>query len=433
MISKFFKLKELGTDIKTELLGGFTSFITMSYILIINSKILEIAGMPFDASMAAIIYTTFIGCMIMGLYANRPFAVAPLVGECAFFAYTVVVLMGFSWQVVLGAVFLSGILFFLLTVLNIRPWLVNSMPESLKMSFGAGLGVFLAMLGLLKSGIVEVGNSEVPIHIGDWQEPKVMLALFGIVFIVVMLAKKIKAALLFGIVILTIISFLFGLSDVPSSFLSTPPDIRPILGQLDIKGALDFKFLPVLFVIFVVFYVDTMGTLIGVSYKAGFLDERGNLPQIKKPMFADSITTIFASLFGTTTSGVFLESATGVQSGARSGLSTIFVGILFLFGLFFAPIFTSIPAEAYSPALIVVGLLMISGISRVDFSDPTEYIPSCIAIVLMVFTYNLGIGMAAGFILYPIMKLFSNQKEKINFANWILCVISLLFFVLYPY
>ena len=418
MISNFFRLKDLGTDIKTELVGGFTSFITMAYMLIINSKILEMAGMPFEASMAAVIYTTFIGCMIMGLYANRPFAVAPLVGECAFFAYTVVVLMGFSWQVVLGAVFLSGVVFFLLTALNIRPWLVNSMPESLKMSFGAGLGIFLALLGLLKSGIVEAGNAEIPVHIGNWQEPKVMLAVFGVVLIVVLLAKKVKAALLLGIIVLTIISFLFGLR---------------VLGQLDILGAIDLKFLPVLFVIFVVFYVDTMGTLIGVSYKAGFLDEKGNLPEIKKPMFADSLTTVFASLLGTTTSGVFLESATGVQTGARSGLSTVFVGVLFLLGLFFAPLFTSIPPEAYAPALIVVGLLMISGISRVDFSDPTEYIPSCLAIVLMVFTYNAGIGMAAGFIAYPLMKLFSGQREKTNPANWILCVISIIFFVLYPY
>ena len=433
MISNFFRLKDLGTDIKTELVGGFTSFITMAYMLIINSKILEMAGMPFEASMAAVIYTTFIGCMIMGLYANRPFAVAPLVGECAFFAYTVVALMGFSWQVVLGAVFLSGVVFFLLTALNIRPWLVNSMPESLKMSFGAGLGIFLALLGLLKSGIVEAGNAEIPVHIGNWQEPKVMLAVFGVVLIVVLLAKKVKAALLLGIIVLTIISFLFGLSDVPSSLMSAPPDIRPVLGQLDILGAIDLKFLPVLFVIFVVFYVDTMGTLIGVSYKAGFLDEKGNLPEIKKPMFADSLTTVFASLLGTTTSGVFLESATGVQTGARSGLSTVFVGVLFLLGLFFAPLFTSIPPEAYAPALIVVGLLMISGISRVDFSDPTEYIPSCIAIVLMVFTYNAGIGMAAGFIAYPLMKLFSGQREKTNPANWILCVISIIFFVLYPY
>ena len=203
MISKFFGLKNLGTDIKTELVGGFTSFITMAYMLIINSKILEMAGMPFEASMAAVIYTTFIGCMIMGFYANRPFAVAPLVGECAFFAYTVVILMGFSWQVVLGAVFLSGVVFLLLTALNIRPWLVNSMPESLKMSFGAGLGIFLALLGLLKSGIVEAGNHEIPVHIGNWQEPKVMLAVFGVVLIVVLLAKKVKAALLCGIVVLT--------------------------------------------------------------------------------------------------------------------------------------------------------------------------------------------------------------------------------------
>ena len=232
---------------------------------------------------------------------------------------------------------------------------------------------------------------------------------------------------------MTIISFLFGLSEIPESFISAPPDIRPVLGKLDIAGALDLKFLPVLFVIFVVFYVDTMGTLIGVSYKAGFLDEKGNLPEIKKPMFADSLTTVLASILGTTTSGVFLESATGVQTGARSGLSTVFVGILFLLGLFFAPLFTSIPPEAYAPALIVVGLLMISGISRVDFSDPTEYIPSCLAIVLMVFTYNAGIGMAAGFVAYPLMKLFSGQREKTNPANWILCVISIIFFVLYPY
>lgn len=433
MISDFFKLKELKSDIKTEFIGGFTTFITMSYVLIINSKILEAAGMPFAASMAATIYATFLGCIFFGLYTNRPFAIAPYVGESAFFAYTVVILLGFSWQIALGSVFLSGLLFFILTVLNIRPWLVNSMPQSLKMAFGTGLGLFLAFLGLLKSGIIEVGNVSVPVHVGNLHDPKVLLAIVGFVFIVILMAKKVKAALFIGIMSITILSFWLGLSDFPTSLISSPPNILPILGKMDLAGALSFKFLPVLFVVFVIVYVDTMGTLIGVSYKAGLLDKKGNLPNIKKPMLVDSIATMSAAVLGTTTTGVYLESATGIQTGAKSGLSTIFVGLLFLGGLFFSSLFTAIPPQAYAPALVIVGLLMLGGISRIDFNDITEYLPACLAIILMVFSYNVGIGMAAGFVLYPIMKLFSGRKKETNLANWILCAVSIIFFVLYPY
>ncbi len=433
MIAKFFKLNELGSDIKTEILAGFTTFVTMSYILIINPKILEAAGMPFDASLAATIYSAFVGCLLMGLYAKRPFAVAPYMGENAFIAYTVVLFLGFSWQAALGAIFLSGLLFFILTFFNVRPWLVNSMPESLKLSFGAGLGLFLAFLGLLQAGIVVIGDKNVPVHLGNLHNPRVLLAVFGFFLITVLMAKKVRAAIFLGILTVTVLSFVLGLNQLPASIFSSPPSIMPVLGQLDIMGALKIGFLPIIFIIFVMVYVDTMGTLIGVSYRAGFLDEKGNLPEIHKPMFCDALATMFAALCGTTTSGVYLESATGIESGGKSGLTAVVVGCLFLLGLFFAPLFTSVPPQAYSPALIVVGILMISSIAKVNFDDTTEYVPACVTIIMMVFSYNIGIGMAAGFIVYPLMKLLSQRNSENNAATWLLCAISVVFFIFYPY
>lgn len=432
-MENFFKLKELNTTLKTEILAGITTFATMSYIIVVNPKILAAAGMPFGASMTATILAAFLGCMIMGFYVNKPFAVAPYMGENAFIAYTVVLALGFQWQTALGAIFLSGLIFFFLTLIKLRPWLVNSMSETMKLSFSVGLGFFLILVGLVQTGIVKFSTNPIPLQIGDLHNPKIILAVLCFILTVVLMQRKVKGAILIGIITTTAIGLLLGDVSLPERIISMPPSIAPILGKLDIMGVFNIKFLPMFFIIFLLVYVDTMGTLIGVSYKAGLLDENGNLPKIKKPMLCDSITTMFASAIGTTTSGVYLESITGIASGGKSGITAITVGLLFLSGLFFAPLFSMIPSYAYAPALIIVGMLMVSIVSKINFEEMTEYVPALFTVATMVFTYNIGIGMAAGFILYPLLKLLSGKKQDTNPAMWILFIFSIGFFIVYPY
>lgn len=432
-MEKFFKLKELNTDVKTEILAGLTTFITMSYILIVNPKILASAGMPFGASLAATILAAFLGCMLMGLYAKRPFAVAPYIGEVAFVAYTVVLALGFSWQSALGAIFISGAVFFILTLLKVRPWLVNSMSTTMKMAFSVGLGLFLILVGGRETGIIKFTQNPVPIQIGDLHSPTILLSLLGLVLMVTLMQRKIKGAILIGILTSTAIGFLTGNISLPEKIISMPPSIMPLLGQLDLTGALNIKFLPIFFIIFLLVYVDTMGSMLGVCYRAGLLDTEGCLPEIEKPMLCDSITTMFAAGIGTITSGVYLESVTGIESGGKSGLTAVVTGLLFLFGLFFAPIFGIIPPYAYGPALIIVGMLMVSVVGKLNFDDMTEYVPALFAITTMVFSYNIGVGMAAGFILYPLLKLLTGRRNETNLAMWILGLFSVGFFIVYPY
>ncbi len=431
-IRRFFKFEELGTNFHTEIIAGVTTFSTMSYILIVNPKILAAAGMPFGASLTATILAAFVACVLMGLYANRPFGVAPYMGENAFIAYTVVLLLGFTWQQALGAIFLSGVLFFILTLLSVRPYLVNSIPKSLKLSFTVGLGLFLIFVGLINTKIIETAQGA-PVKIGDFHNPQVLLALLGLVVMIVLMTKKVKAPIFIGILAITAIALIRGDITLPQSIVCAPPSIAPIFGKLDILGILNFKALPLIFILVVLIFVDTMGTLIGVSYRGGFLDEKGNLPELHKPMYVDAFATALAAVLGTSTTGVYAESATGIESGGKSGFVAVIVGVLFLSGLFFAPLFSIIPPAAYGPALIIVGMLMFTTASKLNFEDWTEAFPAICTIVLIVFTYNVGIGMAGGFLLYPILKVLTGRNSENNPAVWFLAVMSVLFFVLYPY
>ncbi len=429
----FFRLKELNTTVRQEILGGATTFVTMAYIIIVNPKILEAAGIPFGPSMVATILTAFIGTLLMGVYAKRPFAIAPYMGENAFVAFTVVKVLGFSWQAALGAIFLSGLVFAVLTLLNVRTWLVNSIPEKLKIGFSVGIGLFLAFIGLNETGIVKLGVAGAPVHIGNFGDPAVLLAVFGFLFTVFLMARGIRAALFFGISAVTLLAVLFGMITLPASLVSMPPSIAPIAGQLDISGALTFQAFPVILTIFVLIFVDTMGTLIGLSMRAGLLDKSGNLPEIEKPMLCDSLATMAAALLGTSTAGAYIESAAGIQAGARSGLASVVTALLFLFALFFAPLFTIVPAYAYGPALVIVGMLMLSPMAKLEFGDLTEVVPVFTVIVLMSFTYNIGIGMTAGFVVHPLMKTLSGKWREVPAGLWVLGALSLLFFVFYPY
>lgn len=432
-MADFFRLKELNTTVRQEAIAGVTTFVTMAYIIIVNPKILEAAGMPFGAAMVATILTAFLGTMLMGVYARRPFAVAPYMGENAFVAFTVVKVLGFSWQTALGAIFISGLIFAVLTVLNIRTWLVNSIPEKLKIGFSVGIGLFLTFIGLNATGIVKPGVPGAPVHVGNFSDPTVLLAIAGFILIGFLMVKRVNGAIFMGIAAVTAAAVMFGMVKLPETIISMPPSVVPILGQLDITGALTIKAFPVILVMFVMIFVDTMGTLIGLSFKAGLLDKNGNLPEIEKPMLCDSLSTMAGAVLGTTTSGAYIESAAGIAAGGRSGLSSVVAALLFLSALFFAPLFTVVPAYAYGPGLIIVGMLMLSPMARLEFNDLTEVIPVFTIIVLMSFTYNVGIGMTAGFVVYPLIKTLSGRAREVTSGLWVLAGLSLLFFAFYPY
>ncbi len=433
MIKKYFHFEELHTDYKSEVIGGITTFITMAYIIIVNPKILEAAGMPFGASMAATILTAFFGTFVMGVYANRPFAIAPYMGENAFIAFTVVKILGYSWQTALGAIFISGVLFTILTLTSIRSWIADNIPEPIKISFAVGIGLFLTFIGLNDMGLVMIGVPGAPVKIGDLRTVNSLLGITGFLIIGILMIRKVKSAMIIGIFIVTVLGMIFGVVPLPDSIVSAPPSINDVFLKLDIAGAFTWGFIAVILTIFIADLIDTMGTLLGASYKAGLLDENGNLPDIEKPMLTDALSTVAASLLGTTTAGVFIESAAGIEAGARSGFASVVTAFLFLIALFFVPALTIVPPFAYGSALVVVGLLMMSSVTGIDFTDLPVAIPAFTIITLMSFTYNLGIGMTAGFMLYPITMAVGKRVKEVSLGMWLLFFISALFYIFYPY
>ncbi len=432
-IATYFKFDQLGTSFKKETLAGMTTFVTMAYIIVVNPKILEAAGIPMGPSMVATIISAFFGTLAMGLYARRPFAVAPYMGENAFIAFTVVQVLGYSWQTALGAIFIGGVLFSLISILGVRRWLARSIPTSLKIAFAVGIGLFLAFIGLNQTGIVALGAPGAPVHVGDLTETNVILAIAGFLLIGLLMIRKVTGAFLLGILAVTIVSFIVNPSSIPTEWISLPPSLDPIFLKLDISGALSWGFFSVILTVLVMDFVDTTGTLLGLAYKSNLLDEHGDLPEIEKPMLCDSLATVVGSLLGTTTTGTFIESAAGIEAGGKSGFTSVVTAALFLLALFFAPFLTAIPACAYGPAVIFVGLLMLSPITKLPWDDLTETIPAFCVIVLMSFTYNLGVGMTAGFVVYPLAKIFAGRAGDVKTGMWILAGMSALFFVFYPY
>jgi len=428
-----FQLKEHQTTPSREVIAGLTTFTTMSYIVVVNPAILANAGIPVGPSFVATVLASILGCLLMAFYANRPFAVAPYMGENAFIAFTVCRLLGYRWQTALAAIFIAGILFVLMTVFRLRQWVVDAVPQSLRYSFAIGIGLFLTFIGLNQAGIVTLGVQGAPVRSGNMTAAPVLVAIVGFILIAVLVIRKIPGAILLGIVITTIIAFLTRTAPTPGQLLSLPPSLRPILWQLDFRGALTWNAFPVVFTIFIMAFVDTMGTLIGVSARAGFLDAEGNLPQIERPMLIDAISNCFAPAIGTTTTGAFVESATGIEAGGRTGLTALVTAACFALTLFFAPFVAAIPPQAYAPALIVVGLFMLAPITRIDFSDYTESIPAFAVVTLMCFTFNIAVGITAGFVLYPICKLAAGRLKQVKPALWVLTALSLLFFIFYPY
>jgi AGZA family xanthine/uracil permease-like MFS transporter len=315
----------------------------------------------------------------------------------------------------------------------VRSWLASAIPMSLKHSFAVGVGLFLTFIGLNEIGVVALGVPGAPVALGKIASPATMLALLGFMTTCVLLVRKVNGALIAGILLTTVLSFALGVSPIPQGVFSMPPSLAPIAGQLDIAGALTLKALPVVVIVFVMAFVDTIGTLIALSARAGLLDEKGDLPEIEKPMLADALANLVAPFVGTTTSGAFVESAVGIEEGGRTGFTALVVALLFLASLFFAPILTAIPTHASGVALIAIGILMVSPITKLDFSDYTELIPAFLTIILISFTYNVGVGMTTGLLMYPLLKLFTGRVREVPPPLWILSAMSLLFFVVYPY
>lgn len=432
-MKKFFQFEKLNTNYKQELTAGFTTFITMAYIIIVNPKILEIAGIPFGPSLVATALTAAIGTFLLGVYANKPFAIAPYMGENAFVAFTVVKVLGFSWQTALGAIFISGFLFVILTLTKVRVWLSKAIPESLKISFAVGIGLFLTFIGLNECGIIKLGVEGAPVKIGNIKQIEILLSITGLILMLLLLVRNIKGSILLGILVTTILSIILGLISLPEKIFSLPPSIEPIFLKLDITGAISWGFFSVILTIFILDFLDTLGTLIGLGYKAEILDEEGNFPEIEKPMLCDALSTCIAALLGTTTSGIYIESAAGIQVGGKSGFTALTVSLLFLLSIFFVPLVSIVPPYAYGPALIIVGILMMTPVGKINYKDLTEFIPAMIVIFLMSFSYNIGIGMTAGFIFYPVMKIFTNRFKEVKAGMWILFIFSVLFYVFYPY
>jgi len=432
-VSAFFEFAKNKTTFSREVVAGLTTFATMSYIVVVNPAILSAAGIPREPSFTATVAAAVFGCLLMGLYANRPFAIAPYMGENAFIAFTVCRQLGYKWQTALAAVFIAGVIFVMTTAVRLRQWIVDAVPLSLRYSFAIGIGLFLTFIGLNRTGIVSLGSADAPVRSGHITSTPVLVAIAGFVLLAVLVIRKVPGAILLGILITAAIAFITKTAPAPSNWVSRPPSLAPILWQLDLRGAFTWSGFPIVLTIFIMAFVDTMGTLIGLSARAGFLDERGNLPGIERPMMSDALTNCFAPAIGTTTSGAFVESATGIEAGGRTGFTAIVTAACFVLTLFFAPLLTSIPAQAYGPALIIVGLFMMEPITRIDLRDYTESIPALTVVILMCFTFNIGVGITAGFVLYPLCKLAGGKIEEVKTGIWALAGLSLLFFIFYPY
>jgi AGZA family xanthine/uracil permease-like MFS transporter len=405
----------------------------MAYIMVVNPAILEAAGIPKGPSTTVTILTAVFGTVLVGVYARRPFAIAPYMGENAFIAFTVVKGMGLSWQAALGAIFLAGVLFTVLTLARVRAWMANAIPLSLKCGFAVGIGLFLTFIGLNDTGIVTLGVKGAPVALGALSRHETLLAIAGFILIAWLLVKRVRGAILIGILAITAASILLGLTAAPREWLAWPPSPAPLFGRLDIAGALAPKALPVVAIIFIMAFVDTVGTLIGLSSRAGLLNEHGDLPEIEKPMLADALSNMAAPLMGTTTSGVFIESAAGIEEGGRTGFTALVVAGLFALSLFCVPLLTVVPPHAYGTALMAIGVFMLAPVTRIEFGDYTELIPAFLTIALTCFTFNIGVGVTAGLLTHPVMKTLAGRVRQVSLAQWVLAALSLLFYLCYPY
>ena len=423
-MEKLFDLKGHNTTVKTEILAGLTTFLTMAYILIVNPQILSNTGMDMGGVFTATAISAAVGTLVMAFAANYPFALAPGMGLNAFFAFTVVLTMGYSWQFALTAVFIEGIIFLILTILNIREAIVNSIPINVKRAISVGIGLFIAFIGLQNAGII-VNDDATLVILGDVASGTALLAIIGLVITGVLLAFRVKGALLIGIVATTIIGFPMGITSAPSGSWA-PPSLAPVFAQFDFSQVFTFDMLIILFTFLFVDMFDTVGTLIGVSNKAGFLDEKGNLPRAKQALFADAIGTTAGAVLGTSTVTTYVESASGVAEGGRTGLTALTAAVLFLLALFVSPLFLMIPGAATAPALMLVGLFMMTPVREINFDDYTEAIPAFLTIIMMPLAYSIADGIMFGMLGFIFLKAFSGKAKDVSLVAYI---VGILFFI----
>ena len=427
MLEKFFKLKENGTTPKTEVIAGITTFLTMAYILAVNPLILSDAGMDINALFTATAIAAIAGTLVMALWAKLPFALAPGMGLNAFFAYAVVIGMGHTWQFALTAVLIEGVLFILLTIFNVREAIANSIPKSVKTAISAGIGLFIAFIGLQNAGVI-VKHDATLVTLGDITTGTALLGLIGLIITSVLVVKKVKGDLLIGIILTALIGIPLGITQI-QGFMSVPPSIEPIFFKFEFTQIFTFDMLIVVFTFLFVDIFDTLGTLVGVSTKAGMLDKDGKIPNAKKAFMADSIGTTVGAMLGTSTVTTYVESAAGVSEGGRTGMTALITALCFAVALFFSPVFLAIPGAATAPALILVGLYMLGPIKELEFNDFSETIPAFICIIAMPLTYSIAEGITLGLLSYVIINLLAGNYKKLSIGMYILAVLFILKYI----
>ncbi|MGB6102625.1 MAG: NCS2 family permease [Pusillimonas sp.] len=429
MLERFFQLREHGTSIRTEILAGVTTFLTMSYIIFVNPEILSSTGMDKSAVFVATCLAAAIGTLIMAFVANWPIGMAPGMGLNAFFAFTVVGSLGYSWQQALGAVFISGVIFVLITVTGIRSWLISGIPRSLRSAIAAGIGLFLAIIALGNAGIV-VAHPATKVALGDLTAAPALLALLGFFIIAALDAMKVRGAILIGILAVTVLSMLTGQSAFHGIF-SAPPSLAPTFFQLDIMGALHTGFVHVILVLVLVEVFDATGTMIGVATRAGLI-QPGKPNRLGRALLADSSAIVAGSFLGTSSTTAYVESASGVQAGGRTGLTALTIAILFLLSLFLAPLAGSVPAYATAPALLYVAGLMLREITEIDWEDITEATPAALTAIIMPFTYSIANGLAFGFISYVVLKAVTGKFRDIHAATLLVAALFVIKYAFFP-
>ncbi|WP_120785221.1 NCS2 family permease [Marinobacterium aestuarii] len=426
-LDRFFKLSEHKTNVRTELIAGMTTFVTMAYIIFVNPNIMSDAGIDHGAAFVATCIGAALACFLMGLYANWPVGLAPGMGLNAFFTYTVVGDMGYNWEIALGAVFLSGILFVILSFWHIREWLLNSIPSSLRFAMGAGVGLFLGIIGLKTAGIV-VDSPATLITMGSFTEPSVLLAALCFLMIAVLSHRRVFGAVLISILAVTLIGWGLGLVEY-RGLVSMPPSLAPTFLAMDIAGAFDVAMISVILAFLFVNMFDTAGTLMAVAHRANLIREDGYIENMSKALKADSSSSVIGSLVGCPPVTSYVESASGIAAGGRTGLTAVTVGVLFAAAVFLAPLAGMIPAYATAGALIYVAMLMMGGLSQIEWEDQTDMIPAIVTVVMMPLTFSIANGIALGFVTYTIMKVCTGQQSKISAAMYVLCAIFVAKFI----
>ena len=418
MLDQYFGLSEKNTTVRTEILAGATTFLTMAYIIFVNPGILSQTGMDFGAVFVATCLAAAISTAIMGLYANYPVALAPGMGLNAYFTFGVVGGLGFSWQVALGAVFVSGVIFLAISVLKVREWIINAIPMSMKLSIAAGIGLFLAVIALKNAGVV-VAHPATLVTLGNLKSLPTLLACAGFVLIAALHYRRVPGAILIGILVISVAGMALGLSEF-KGIASLPPSLAPTFLQMDVAGALSLGLATIIFAFLFVDLFDTAGTLVGVAHRGGLLDAQGRLPRLGRALVADSTATMVGAALGTSTTTSYIESAAGVDAGGRTGLTAVVVAILFLAAIFLSPLAAAIPAFATAPALFFVACLMAASLKDIDWTDATEFAPAIVTAVGMPFTFSIADGIGLGFISYAALKLLAGRTAGLGPAVWII-------------